>query len=108
MALREGITLYATLHAANASYRAHQDRTAAMWTGAASVVPGVGQAINGNWWEAAGFAAVWMATAAWTTDMERRYYSNADEEKSVSPVSGEKISWSFAILPMGIVANATW
>jgi len=54
-ALRNGIMLYATLHAANASFRARQNHSAAMWTGAASVVPGVGQAINGNWWEAAGF-----------------------------------------------------
>jgi len=104
--LRNGVMLYATLHAANASYRMHQNHSAAMWTGAASVVPGVGQAINGNWWEAGGFFAAWAASSALAMDMESRVYGEPD--KNLTTVSTPEPSWSVAVLPLGIAVNVAW
>jgi hypothetical protein len=104
--LRNSVMLYATLHAANASYRARADRSAALWTGAASVVPGAGQAVNHDWWEAAGFLGAYALSAALAADMENRFYAPAD--KAPGPVSDQSISWSLAILPTGLAVNATW
>ncbi|NTV51992.1 MAG: hypothetical protein HGA76_03110 [Candidatus Firestonebacteria bacterium] len=106
LALRDGIMLYATLHATNANYRAHQNRTQALWTGTASVLPGAGQAINGQWWEAAGFLGAYVAVAIWAANMEDHFY--AEPEKATAGVSDQQSSWSFAVLPMGIMVSAAW
>jgi hypothetical protein len=104
--LQNGVMLYATLHAANASYRTHQDSSRAMWTGVASVVPGAGQAINGNWWEAAGFFAAYSVATVWATDMENHFYGTLD--KNSAEASGQNTTWSVSVLPMGLAVKAEW
>ncbi len=105
MALRNGIMTYAMLHATNSSYREHWDRTEAMWTGAASLVPGVGQAINGDWWEAGGLFVAWSLAAVLTSHLERQIYVSGDEsylvEKPDSP------DWAVTWLPGGALFSMT-
>jgi len=77
--LRNGIMTYAMLHATNKQYAQNHDRTAAMWTGMASMVPGVGQAINQNWWEAGGFFTAWAAATILTSYFEEQIYITGNE-----------------------------
>ncbi|MBN1595066.1 hypothetical protein JW933_03980 [candidate division FCPU426 bacterium] len=98
--LRNGIMTYAMLHAANKKYRKQEDRTAAMWTGAASLVPGVGQAINGDWWEAGGLFAAWSAATVLTYTLEEEIFLQGDEGYLV--LEDKQPEWWFAYLPGGI------
>jgi hypothetical protein len=107
VALKNGIMLYATLHAANSSYRARHDRTRAMWTGMASIVPGVGQAINGDWWEAGGLAVTWLVTAMLAAEFEN---SSRMENKNLTVNKDSESTWSIALLPdcTGVMVTKQW
>ncbi len=104
-----GIMTYAMMHACNASYRDHRDRTAAMWTGTASIVPGVGQAINGQWWEAAGFFFAWALSAYLTNELERGLVPPGQEATYLTRPH-EGLAWSVSWLPGGARVNlqAKW
>jgi hypothetical protein len=105
--VQNGLMVYATLHAANASYREHHDRTAAMWTGLASVVPGAGQAINGNWWEAGGLFAGWVATSWLMTALENA--TPAESATTVkAPEAPNQTHWALALLPGGAYLNVNY
>ncbi len=105
LVLRNGIMTYAMLHATNASYREHHDRTMAMWTGAASLLPGTGQAINGDWWEAAGLFVAWGLSAALVTYFETALFEVGDEGYLVeSPQAPE---WDVSWVPGGATLSVT-
>lgn len=105
LVLRNGMMTYAMLHATNASYRKHHDRTMAMWTGAASLLPGTGQAINGDWWEAAGLFVGWGLSAALVTYLETALFEAGDEGYLVkSPGDPE---WAVSWVPGGATLNVT-
>jgi hypothetical protein len=109
LAVRNGIMTYAMLHASCVHFREHHDRTAAMWTGAASIVPGVGQAVNGDWWEAGGLFIAWSLASVITTRLETHVFINDDEAYLVN--HQEKIQWSIAWLPgggMGLNLTTAW
>lgn len=109
LALRGLIMNYAMLQAANVSYREHRDRTAAMWTGAASMLPGAGQAVNGDWWEAAGFLASWILFAGLTSVWEREMRAPQDTP-ALSAQSGDELRCSPALLPNGggLILSSEW
>jgi len=98
--LRNGIMTYAMLHATNKSYRTHHDRTAAMWTGMASLVPGAGQAVNGDWWEASALFVSWSAAVILTSYLEEQIFLSGDEGYLVK--TPEPSRWSVACLPGGV------
>ncbi|MEW6515854.1 MAG: hypothetical protein AB1439_02965 [candidate division FCPU426 bacterium] len=77
--LRDGIMTYAMLHATNRHYREYHDRTAAMWTGTASLLPGLGQAINGDWWEAGGLFAGWALSTAVVSYFESMIFQSGND-----------------------------
>ena len=106
--LRDALMSYAMMHAANARFRADRDRSAAMWTGAASMVPGVGQAINGDWWEAAGFFAAWAGTALAAAALEERVYPDGSPASFVR--RRETPAWRLAWLPGGaaVIHTTRW
>jgi hypothetical protein len=106
LVLRNGIMTYAMLHAANSSFRKEHDRTAAMWTGMASMVPGVGQAINGDWWEASGLFVAWSGATILTYYLENSLYISGDEGYLVE----SDTQWSVAWLPGGAAVSfkTTW
>ncbi|MCK5243273.1 hypothetical protein KAR34_12565 [bacterium] len=107
LVLRNGIMTYAMLHATNCSYREQRDRTAALWTGMASMVPGVGQAINSDWWEAGGLFVAWSAATVLTYYLENSIYISGDEGYLVE---SEDCEWSVAWLPggAGLLFRTTW
>jgi hypothetical protein len=107
MIARNGIMTYSMLHAANACYRARRDRTAAMWTGTASLLPGAGQAINGNWWEAGGFAAAWALTAWASSSIEPPFEIRGDERSAGRQDSASPV-WNLAWLPGGAALQVAW
>jgi len=103
--LHNSLVSYAMLHATNASYRAHRDRTAAMWTGAASVLPGVGQAINGNWWEAGAFLAAYAVSLAAVASFEEAIYPPGNDRTYLVRNPGPRID--LAWLPGGGAISIT-
>lgn len=105
LALRDGIMTYATLHAANSRYRQTRDRTSAMWTGTASLIPGVGQAINGQYWEAAAMFAAWAGAAYLTASLEEVVYGGPGEPASL--VRDSEPSLTVAWLPAGAALQFT-
>ncbi len=107
-AVRDGLTTYAMLQAANTRYRNHRDRSASLWTGAASILPGVGQAINGEWWAAGGFLLAWALTAVAAADLESRLFTTRDLPGLLA--EEDRTSWSHAWLPGGAVLGVrrTW
>lgn len=106
LTLRNGVISYSMLHAANAAYRGRRDRTAAMWTGAASVIPGVGQAINGDWWEAAGFFSAYVLSAAVSLQFEKCIYP-AGNDPSYLAGRGRDPQVNLAWLPGGAMVSIT-
>ncbi len=102
LAVRNGIMTYAMLQASHVHFLDHHDRTAAMWTGAASILPGVGQAVNGDWWEAGGLFLAWSLASVFTTRLETQIFINDDEAYLVN--RQEKIQWSIAWLPGGAMS----
>ncbi|MCK5218146.1 hypothetical protein KAR10_01410 [bacterium] len=109
LAVRNGIMTYAMLQASHVYFRDYHDRTAAMWTGAASILPGVGQAINGDWWEAGGLFITWSLASVFTARLETQIFINDDEAYLVN--HQEKIQWSIAWLPgggMGLNLTTVW
>jgi hypothetical protein len=105
LVLRNGIMTYAMLHAANKSYRVQHDRTVAMWTGTASLLPGTGQAINGDWWEAAGLFISWGLAAALVSHFETAVYETGDEGYLVK--SPEENDWAVSWVPGGATLSYT-
>lgn len=99
VAVRDGLTTYAMLQAANTRYRNGRDRSAALWTGASSILPGIGQAINGEWWAAGGFLLAWALTAVAAADLESRVFTTRDLPGLLADDAGT--SWSVAWLPGG-------
>ncbi len=105
LAVKNGIMTYAMLHAANQHYRMHRDKTAAMWTGMSSMLPGVGQAINGAWWEAGAFLATWSLASLVNAALEEKIFINSDDSYLVQDKpSGD---WSLAFLPGGALLGYT-
>jgi hypothetical protein len=106
LAVRNGVMAYAMLHATNANYRARHDRTAALWTGTASILPGVGQAINGQWWEAAAFLAVYTGSALLTARVEEEIFPSGDD-RSYWVRGQEGLRCQVACLPGGAALTLT-
>lgn len=103
--LQNGLMTYAMLHAANKSYRVHRDRTAAMWTGTASLVPGVGQAINGDWWEASGLLVAWGLSTLLVSYCESACFTEGNESYLVR--APENPSWTLSWVPGGAALSFT-
>jgi len=103
LTLRNGIVTYAMLHAANVSYRERRDRTYGMWTGMASMVPGVGQAINGDWWEGAAFFVGWTLSAVLTAHFEQALFQPGEDPYHVvnDPENSTQWNVAWACLPGG-------
>lgn len=108
LALKNGVMTYSMLHASNRNYRDNRDRTQAMWTGMASIVPGVGQAINGQWLEAGAFFLAWSLSTVMTTHFEEKIFLNGDDSYLVR--DPEPMPWAVAILPggFGLSYTAQW
>ncbi len=105
LAVKNGVMTYAMLHAANQHYRTHHDKTAAMWTGMSSMLPGVGQAINGAWWEAGGFLVTWSLASLVNAALEEKIFVNSDDNYLVQDKSAP--NWSLALLPGGALLGYT-
>jgi len=105
LVLRNGLMTYAMLHAANKNYRVHRDRTAAMWTGTASILPGVGQAINGDWWEASGLLIAWGFSTVLVSYCESALFTNGDEGYLVK--APEQPAWTVSWVPGGAALTFT-
>lgn len=105
LALKNGVMTYSMLHASNRNYRDHRDRTQAMWTGMASIVPGVGQAINGQWLEAGAFLLAWSLATVATTHFEEKIFLNGDDSYLVR--DPEPMPWAVAFLPGGLGLSYT-
>jgi hypothetical protein len=107
--LRNSIMTYAMLHASNASYRQNRNGSAALWTGSASLVPGVGQAINHDWWEAAGFFTAWAAAAFLTSYCQEQAFVDL-QDKSYLVEKTEPLPLSVAWIPGGAALeyHRTW
>ena len=98
------ILWYSLLHAANSKYIKTHDHTAAIWTGMASHLPGLGQAINGDWWEAGGFLLASALCSLIELSLEDKVYLSSDEA-SVVAKNKSNITWDFACLPNFVYLN---
>lgn len=105
LVIRNGIMTYAMLHASNAHFREHQNKSSAIWTGMSSLLPGVGQAINNDWWSAAGMVVAWSLATVWTSDLEDKIYFNSNDNYLVEKDSTTKLS--LACLPGGVMLDLT-
>jgi hypothetical protein len=103
--LEEAIITYAMLHATNANFIANQNGSQAMRTGTASIVPGVGQAINGDWGSAAGFFANWALVAYVTGELESQMQNT---EKQDLMVEKDRNGLEIALIPAGAAMHYTW
>jgi hypothetical protein len=100
LAVRNGIMAYAMLQAANTHYRNTRDRSASMWTGTASILPGAGQAINREWWAAAGLFVTWSLSVVAAASLESQVFTTRDLPGMVT--DSEAVSWSVSCLPEGV------
>lgn len=101
--LKNGIMTYSMLHAGNAQYRMDRDKTAAIWTGMSSIVPGVGQVINGDWWAGGGMFLAWSLAAVISGRLEENIFVNGDKQYLVEKQNNP--AWSVAIVPGGLMMS---
>jgi hypothetical protein len=105
---QNGLMTYSMLHAANEKYREQHNRTAAMWTGLASIIPGVGQAINKEWWAAAGFFAAWTAITVVTLSLDESIFTNGDENYLVNQNNDYDLNISCLPGGAGAILKVYW